>query len=39
MRVIPHPTKPGFWTIQIGNSIYGAFDRRELAVAFMLTRA
>jgi hypothetical protein len=37
-KVIPHPTIPGHWTIQIGNSIYGAYDRRELAIAIMLTR-
>lgn len=38
MKVIPHPRRPGFWTILIGNSIYGEFDRRELAIAIMLTR-
>jgi hypothetical protein len=37
-QVIPHPLRSGFWTIQIGNSIYGEFDRRELAIAIMLTR-
>jgi len=37
MRVIAHPTKPGFWTIVIDGKIYGAFDRREIAVAHMLT--
>jgi hypothetical protein len=33
MQVIAHPTKPGFWTIRIGNGIYGEFDRYALAVA------
>jgi hypothetical protein len=37
-KVIPHPTIPGCWTIQIGNSIYGVFERRALAIAFMCTR-
>jgi hypothetical protein len=41
MKVVPHPTKPGFWTIRVkderGFSIYGEYDRRELAVAVMLT--
>lgn len=37
-KVIPHPLRPGFWTIQIGDSIYGAFVRRELAISLMLTR-
>ncbi len=41
MQVIPHPTKPGNWTICItdahGSAIYGVFARRELAVAVMLT--
>ncbi|HEV8263236.1 MAG TPA: hypothetical protein VGQ19_21060 [Burkholderiales bacterium] len=37
-KVIPHPTRKGFWTILIGDRIYGEFDRRELAVAIMLTR-
>ena len=38
MRVISHPTKPGFWTIVVDGRIYGAYVRRELAVAVMLTR-
>jgi hypothetical protein len=38
MQVIAHPTRYGFWTIRIGNSIYGEYDRYELAVAIMLTR-
>lgn len=38
MKVIPHPLRKGFWTIQIGNRIYGEYDRRELAIAVMLTR-
>ena len=38
MKIIPHPTKPGFWTIRIDGRIYGEFARRELAVAVMLTR-
>jgi hypothetical protein len=41
-KVIPHPTKPGYWTICItddrGSAIYGAYDRRELAIAYLLTR-
>ena len=37
-KVIPHPTRQGFWTIQIGDRIYGEYDRRELAIAIMLTR-
>lgn len=38
VRVIPHPLKQGFWTVQIGNRIYGEHARRDLAVAIMLTR-
>lgn len=42
MKVIPHPTRKGFWTIAItddrGTAIYGEYDRRELAIAVMLTR-
>lgn len=42
MKVIAHPTRKGFWTIAItddrGTAIYGAYDRRELAIAVMLTR-
>lgn len=38
MKVIAHPLKPGFWTILIEGAIYGCFDRRELATAYMLTR-
>ncbi len=41
-KVIPHPTKPGYWTIcitdQYGSAIYGEHDRYELAVAYLLTR-
>jgi hypothetical protein len=41
MKVIPHPSHPGFWTICVtderGSAIYGKYDRRELAVAVMLT--
>lgn len=41
-KVIAHPTKPGFWTICItderGSAIYGAYARKELAIAFLLTR-
>jgi hypothetical protein len=41
-KVIPHPTKKGFWTICItderGSAIYGAYDRRDLAISIMLTR-
>jgi hypothetical protein len=37
-KVIAHPLRPGFWTIQIGDRIYGEFDRYALAVATMLTR-
>jgi hypothetical protein len=40
-RVIPHPTKPGLWTIAItderGTAIYGEHTY-ELAVAILLTR-
>lgn len=42
MKVIPHPTRKGFWTIAItddrGTAIYGAYDRRGLAISIMLTR-
>lgn len=38
MKVIAHPTKPGFWTILAGGSICGCFDRYALAVAYLLTR-
>lgn len=38
MSVIQHPLKEGFWTILIGDSIYGCYERRELAIAVMLTR-
>lgn len=41
MKVIPHPTQRGCWTIAItdesGTAIYGSYDRRELAIAVMLT--
>ena len=37
MTVIAHPTKPGYWTILIDGAIYGAYDRRSLAVARLLT--
>lgn len=41
-KVIPHPTQPGKWTICItderGSAIYGAYDRRDLAISIMLTR-
>lgn len=37
MKVIKHPKKSGFWTIQIGNSIYGCYDRKSLAVTILLT--
>ena len=41
MRVIPHPIKLGFWTIAVSNgtntAIYGTYERRELAIAVMLT--
>ncbi len=40
-KVIPHPRKLGYWTIcitdQYGSAIYGEYDRRELAIAVMLT--
>ena len=40
-KVIPHPTQSNRWTICVtddrGSAIYGAYDRRELAVAVMLT--
>jgi hypothetical protein len=38
MRIIPHPRKIGFWTILVDGRIYGAYARRELAIAVMLTR-
>ena len=37
MQVIAHPLKNGFWTILKDGRIYGEFDRRELAIAVMLT--
>ena len=37
MQVVKHPTMSGFWTIRIGNSIYGVYNRRSLAVAVLLT--
>lgn len=41
-KVMPHPTKHGYWTIAItddrGTAIYGEYNRRELAVSVMLTR-
>jgi hypothetical protein len=41
MKVIPHPTRSGYWTICItderGSAIYGVYDRKELAIAVMLT--
>lgn len=37
MRVIAHPKKLGFWTILIGDGIYGCYARRELAIATMCT--
>jgi hypothetical protein len=40
-KVIPHPTKPGLWTILItdehGSAIYGEHPY-HLAVAILLTR-
>ena len=38
MKVIAHPTRPGHWTILIDGGIYGCYDRKELAIAVMLTR-
>ena len=38
MRVIPHPTQNGYWTIAVDGSIYGCYDRRELAIAVLLKR-
>lgn len=42
MKVIAHPTRPGYWTICItderGSVIYGEYDRKDLAIAVMLTR-
>jgi hypothetical protein len=38
MKVIAHPSRPGFWTILIDGGIYGCYDRKELAIAVMLTR-
>lgn len=38
MRVIAHPTVPGCWTILIDGGIYGCYDRKELAIAVLLTR-
>jgi len=38
MKVIAHPTRPGFWTILIDGSIYGCYDRKALAIAVVLTR-
>lgn len=37
-QVIAHPLHAGRWTIQIGERIYGSYDRYDLAVAVMLTR-
>lgn len=37
MKVIPHPTVPGHWTILIGRAIYGCHARRDLAISIMLT--
>jgi hypothetical protein len=41
MQVITHPTRLGYWTICItderGSAIYGTYERRELAIAVMLT--
>lgn len=37
MKVVNYPNKPGYWTIQIGDSIYGCYNRKSLAVAVMLT--
>lgn len=37
MQVITHPIKFGFWTILKDGRIYGEFDRREMAIAVMLT--
>jgi len=38
VKVIQHPNFPGFWAILIDGSLYGKFDRRELAVAYAVTR-
>lgn len=41
MKVIPHPTMPGHWTIavtdQFGTAIYGCYPRKDLAISVMLT--
>lgn len=41
MKVVPHPLQLGKWAIQItdqyGTGLYGAYERRDLAVAVMLT--
>jgi len=41
-QVIPHPRKPEYWTIAITDerktAIYGAYDRKALAISIMLTR-
>lgn len=41
MKVVPHPTNPGRWAILItdrnGSGLYGAYERRDLAIAVMLT--
>jgi hypothetical protein len=38
MKVIPHPIRPGHWTILIDGGIYGCYERKALAIAVMLTR-
>jgi len=38
VKVIRHPRFPGCWAILINGSLYGKFDRRELAVAYAVTR-
>ena len=37
MQVIAHPIRPGHWTILKDGTIWGCWDRRELAIAIMLT--
>jgi hypothetical protein len=37
MKVINHPNRAGYWTIKIGNSIYGCYDRKSLAITILLT--
>jgi hypothetical protein len=38
MKIIPHPTRPGFWTLHITDdnghvTHHGAYDQREKAFA------